>query len=230
MLHRRSTPALPSWPVGWAVIAATLVSACSGKAESPAKDEESPINHACSLGDCELIGERAPREAGPICPTSKPALGQPCAAEGVTCSYGDTAISYCREFVSCSHQAWTVPLWPQASCVSQPERFCPALPQPGGECVASSVGAFVPCEYPQGVLCYCAGNPFDVPGVTGNWECYGPPRNGACPETLPNLGDGCARSDQFCGYGIVQQACRAPYANVLCSHGAWENAGGVCTD
>ena len=174
------------------------------------------------LGACEVIGARVAREASPVCPAAKPESGQDCEADGLTCSYGESLMAYCRDYVTCSHRVWSH----RTDCQVQPEGFCPAVPTPGLACVVGKVSAFVPCEYPPSVVCYCLGNP----GARGNWECYGPPRNGACPEVLPNLGDGCARPGQFCNYGVVGQGCSAPYANVSCSDGAWQREGTPCVD
>jgi len=117
---------------------------------------------------------------------------------------------------------------PPTACEAQPAGFCPSAPDPGGACTTNAVDFNVPCSYAGGAYCYCLGNPVGRPGIAGLWECYGPPRNGRCPEVLPNLGDGCTRSGQYCKYGIVQWGCHVPYASVYCEQGAWTLAGEVC--
>jgi hypothetical protein len=94
--------------------------------------------------------------------------------------------------------------------------------------------SLAPCEYADGVGCYCVGNRSaaqgGIVGDSGLWKCYGPPKNGACPELLPNLGEGCAVNGQNCVYGQVTQQCFSPYARVVCESGAWQDAGGDCAE
>jgi hypothetical protein len=112
-------------------------------------------------------------------------------------------------------------------CLTHPSSFCPEAPTHGDSCVQGSVDWHVPCEYSGGVTCYCQGNP-PVEGAGGVWVCFAPPPNSACPEILPNLGDGCSTNGVTCRYGIMEQGCWAPYAQVFCYQGAWEIAPPVC--
>jgi hypothetical protein len=94
--------------------------------------------------------------------------------------------------------------------------------------MVGGVSAYVPCEYQEGVLCYCLGNPVGKPGASGQWDCYGPPASRKCPAVLPNLGEGCSETGVTCHYGVVQQGCFAPYADVSCYQGAWQVASPAC--
>jgi hypothetical protein len=209
-----------------------LALSCAGSESDPTSAlsstaSDNPANHACSLEDCEVIGRRAPAEVGPVCPASPPEVSLPCEENGLKCSYGSSLTTYCREFFECIDHFWSAA---EGSCVSQPSDFCPVTPQPGQACTVGKIDAFVPCEYPEAVVCYCLGNPVGRLGASGRWDCYGPPPNGNCPEVVPNLGDGCSTTGQFCAYGVVGQGCDAPYATVYCRQGAWESAGAVCVD
>jgi len=192
-------------------------------------DPGDPANFACVLGDCKPIGERIPPKPGPRCPVEEPTENSPCDVDATECSYGDSLTAYCRRYLKCSGGVWTVPPNRPTECPQQPAAQCPAKPPADTHCVASNIDGFVPCEYSAGVTCYCLGNPVGVPGSESQWECYGPPRNGACPEALPNLGDGCDTNGQACHYGIVQLGCHAPYADVYCYQGAWEAATPTCS-
>ncbi len=209
-----------------------LALSCSGAAEDAttalqSTGSDNAANHSCVLGDCDVIGTRVAAEASPVCPVSNPEASSPCEQDGLKCSYGTSLVAYCREYFECVDHVWTTT---QSSCVSQTEGFCPSTPQPEQACVVGRINSFVPCEYPGAVVCYCLGNPVGRMGAAGEWECYGPPPNGNCPEVLPNLGDGCSTAGQFCEYGVVGQGCDAPYASVYCRQGAWESAGEVCVD
>jgi hypothetical protein len=224
--HRRAI----AWVSGAAYCMLAL--SCSGSGADQTSTlrstaSDNPANHACALKDCDVIGRRAPAELGPVCPASKPEASLPCETNSLECSYGSSLATYCREFFECVGRIWTVA---ESSCVSQPEGFCPATPQPGQACTVGRISVFVPCEYPEAVACYCLGNPKGRLGAAGRWECWGPPPNGNCPEVLPNLGDGCSTTGQYCEYGVVGQGCDAPYATVYCRQGAWESAGEVCVD
>ncbi len=216
--------------VAWAVVGCAV--SCSGEGASSngahGTDYENRANHACVLGECGTVGRRASPISPPVCPAREPEEGQSCALEGLECSYGNSISSYCRSYHRCTELTWQGPENRRSICLSQPEGFCPSEPAPGAACTVGRVNIFIPCEYAAGVGCYCVGNPLGVVGAPGEWECYGPPRNGACPVVLPNLGDGCATLGQFCNYGIVEEGCHAPYAEVYCYQGAWEAMGTAC--
>jgi len=189
-----------------------------------------PANFACPIDQvCTPTGGRAQVLPSPTCPPSQPAEGSACTSDGLSCSYGESVTGYCRNYLSCVGDRWKTPDNRQDVCVMQPAGFCPPLPTQGAACEVGDVDVFVACEYAAGVACYCLGNPVGITGAPGSWECYGPPRNAACPELLPNLGDGCSENGQVCHYGIQQQGCLAPYADVSCYRGAWEASQALCT-
>jgi len=192
-------------------------------------DPGAPENFACTLGDCQPIGERVAPKPGPRCPVEEPTENSPCDVNATECTYGDSLSAYCRRYLKCSGGVWTAPPNRPTECTRQPAAQCPAKPAAATHCIASDIDGFVPCEYAAGVTCYCLGNPVGVAGSESQWECYGPPRNGACPEALPNLGDGCNINGQACHYGVVELGCHAPYADVYCYQGAWEAATPTCS-
>jgi hypothetical protein len=211
----------------------TFALACSGGSDESLRStaSDNPNNNGCRGENCEVIGRRVPAEPSKVCPSSKPEVSRGCEEEGVVCSYGSSLTAYCREVFECVGKVWTTPRYAMSTCVSQPEGFCPSEPVVGASCTVGEIDPHVACEYAHGVTCHCFGDPPGKSNVPGNWYCYGPPRNGSCPEILPNLGDGCARKGQFCGYGPVDQGCHAPYAHVYCRQGAWEVTGGtLCLD
>jgi hypothetical protein len=223
------------WPRRLLSALLAVFAGCSGKTEPRLAPDEvptagEPADYACVIGDCETIGPRAAVLPSPFCPAAEPTAGSSCTRDGQQCSYGDEPSAYCRRSYACVGSVWQVPIVPRTACEAQPDGFCASAPDPGGACMTSAVDYNVPCSYAGGVYCFCLGNPPRRLGIAGVWECYGPPRNGRCPEILPKLGDGCARSGQFCKYGIVQWACFAPYANVYCEQGAWRRAGEACVD
>jgi hypothetical protein len=232
--------------LGMSAVLCASIQGCSGRSEKNAapggsagevanpspddpNDPQDPSNFACPLGDCEPIGTRVEPMPPPVCPTDEPGEGSGCTVDELQCSYGSSSAAYCRRYLVCTAGAWTVPPNRVSTCKMQPPEQCPAEPQPGATCTASEVSGFVPCEYDGAISCYCLGTPVGVPGTTSEWECYGPPRNGACPELLPNIGDGCAVNGQACHYGVVQQGCYAPYADVYCYQGAWEASSPTCS-
>jgi hypothetical protein len=184
----------------------------------------------CSLDEtCTASGQRPEATPKPSCPESLPPERSACHSEGIACSYGASVTAYCRTYVSCVSDVWTTPDNRKDVCLTQPTGFCPTEPAQGASCTVGDVDVFVPCEYPGGIACYCLGNPVGITGAHGAWECYAPPTSSACPALLPNIGDGCDTNGQSCHYGIVQQGCFAPYADVFCYQGAWEVAQAVCT-
>jgi hypothetical protein len=214
------------------------LASCSGRStsgptfERPAAggsgtDEESE-GYACLLADCNPIADRAQPLAKPSCPADVPVVGDVCLSNGLKCSYGASQASYCREFFVCDGGEWVLADELKATCVEQPDAFCPAKPNDGLPCIVGDTDVYVPCEYEAGVLCYCFGNPPGKPGASGEWACYGPPSNKNCPEILPNLGDGCANTGLTCHYGVQQQGCYSPYADVSCFSGVWEASGATC--
>ena len=208
------------------------VGACSGKTDEDeaalSSSSENPRNQPCVLGECAPTPDRVSAIPGPSCPADEPLAGSACNLNGTECTFGDSATADCRRYYRCTNSEWELPAERNASCVSQPASQCPREPSPEGRCTAGDVDVFVPCEYNDGIACYCLGNPVGVPGATGEWECYGPPAARQCPELLPNIGEGCAQTGQFCRYGVVGLGCRTSYASAYCYQGAWEAAMTSC--
>lgn len=215
---------------------AFVLMACSGQASSHLPEDDgdtsallasaNPINNPCSLEQCTTVLDRAGPKPGPACPAAEPAAGATCSVASLTCAYGDSISSFCRREYVCEEQIWQAQ---QSACVTQPSGFCPRQPQPGEACTTGEFELFfVPCEYEGGITCNCVGNPLQQAGIEGQWECYGPPPNAACPAVLPNIGSGCAQNGQSCRYGIVESDCYSPYASVYCYQGAWEAAEAAC--
>lgn len=198
--------------------------------EAPLTEEalglENPNNHACRLESCKLIGERSAAGPRPTCPTSPPQVGEACENAGLECTYGENPSPFCREYFQCSGGIWST--LAGDSCMER-SSTCPSEPRDGTMCTVGDEWAWVPCEYPDGVMCFCLGNPLGVPGADGEWECFGPPNNGACPTILPNLGEGCAPTGQFCNYGVQELGCNSPYAEVYCYQGEWEKTSSGCS-
>lgn len=201
-----------------------------GKASSAggaSKALDDPANRACLGAACKTPVRRVEPMQGPSCPAGSPKAGDACKTDKLECSYGGSVAAFCRSYFECTGGVWAAK--PKATCVEQPASFCPSQPSHGTKCTVGQVDVFVPCEYQGGIGCYCLGNPLGVPGAAGEWECYGPPANAACPEVLPNLGDACKVSGQFCNYGGTEQGCHSPYADVYCYDGAWEASSATCT-
>lgn len=215
------------------LIQGTGLASCSGRSTSNPTFErpaaggsgsatDDSEGYACLLPECRAITGRAEPLAKPTCPTNEPAAGDVCTINGLKCSYGTSQASYCRKFFLCTAGEWTLADEPKATCVKQPDSFCPAKPNDGLTCIVGDTDVYVPCEYDGGVLCYCIGNPPGKPSASDKWACYGPPSNKNCPANLPNLGDGCANTGLTCHYGVQQQGCYSPYADVYCFKGVWE--------
>jgi hypothetical protein len=223
-----------SW-IGRFVIACPLFLSCLGQASSGSESEdialgaEDPLNHACALEDCTVIGARVQSLPRPTCPETEPSNDQACEQQNVSCTYGDSASSMCRRFYQCSDGRWTTHANRSMDCNLPPLGFCPEQPSPSAECIVGESDVFLPCGYSSGVTCYCLGNPVGVKGAQGVWDCFGPPPNAECPELLPNIGEGCRTTAQFCRYGVVEEGCHAPYASVYCYQGAWEISPQSCS-
>jgi hypothetical protein len=234
-LHLSTRWVSPAKLRGVAVGVATLVlcgeQACSSDMDAvghASKASDDPLNNPCEFGDCTVVGSRVAPVPGPVCPRGEPNAGDQC-GDAATCTYGNSVSSHCRREYQCTNDIWVAQESRPFGCASHPESYCSSEPQPGGVCTTDEFERFfIPCEFPGGVRCHCVGNPVTRAGIQGQWECFGPPRNGACPELLPNLGDGCLENGQYCNYGIVEESCYSPYAGVYCSQGVWEKTDEGC--
>ncbi len=200
-----------------------------GVGGAPPVPADNLSNYACRLEQgCAPTGERPAELPRPSCPETLPDIGGACDLEGLDCSYGDSLTSYCREYRVCTNRTWKTHPSRAGRCQSHPPEFCPEMPQDGASCITGSIDSVIPCEYSGSIACYCLGSPPNTEGAEGFWECYAPPRNGECPEVLPNVGDGCSINGKTCHYGIPAQGCGAPYVEVFCYQGAWEGLAGTC--
>jgi len=200
------------------------VSATAGAAGSGAagKDEPPGSKDVC-FGGCQDDTPRPRPLPRPVCPEQEPEDGADCATPSLTCSYGDAPIAQCRHAYSCDAGVWKLDTSRMSSrpCEPLPESYCPATPQHMMPCTVAIPG--IPCPY-EGLSCLClARDP--APGRPGNWVCYGPPQNPACPAELPNLGEGCASNGTACDYSF--DGCTAdPNSSLFCYEGAWEQGEG----
>jgi hypothetical protein len=189
-------------------------------------DGVKPDSIACrpDSADCSVIGNRVAPLPSTVCPLERPEPGASCSRDGLSCSYGSSLTARCRTLFDCSKGKWQRTGGPaiDAQCEQQADGFCPGQhPKDGVKCVVGEVHASVSCDYPPAVSCYCAAGP-SFPGAAGNWECYAAPRNGNCPEVLPNLGDGCSTPGLQCRYGFTGGCYASPFGTVFCYQGSWE--------
>lgn len=175
--------------------------------------------NACSY-PCKPVppAEREKPLPPPVCPKAEPGDGEPCDQDRLRCSYGDSPTPLCRRYYQCDAGSW---LLDQAfPCQTLPDDYCPATPAHGDACVVEVPG--LPCLYEEDVSCVCVAT-LAAQGRPGNWRCYGPPPNKACPPTLPNIGEGCSTNGVQCNYAA--DGCTAPpNSTVYCFEGAWEEA------
>jgi hypothetical protein len=189
------------------------------------QDESLPAENApCPLSnECDTIGERSPSTQSVVCPGSAPAEGDLCENEGLQCSYGNQLTARCRDIFRCEDSTW-IQTYSRANATCQlPVGSCPAgLPDQTTCTVPEGVSDVYTCDYPGDVSCYCDVTHF-APGTEGTWACFAPPRNGACPSVLPNLGDTCDNFSLTCRYGHPVYGCFSPpFSTVFCFQGVWE--------
>ncbi len=229
--------------IGLAVVAACCVLACSSTRETgrdpvggtsgapeprdagidapPTEADRSPCLGACT-DDLAARPKPLPR---PTCPEQEPMLGAACDQRYLQCSYGDDDLVACRRFYECRESwGWAARYDPErcAAVTDAVAELCPSeRPAADASCVITAFGAGIPCAY-RDVTCSCVAR-FSVVGAPGAWQCYGPPRDPACPRRLPNLGEGCATKGKSCYY--APDGCYAyPYTTVFCYQGEWEEA------
>jgi hypothetical protein len=207
---------------------AATIGGGSGDSTGGSSNDPSELATPCP-GPCGDEGERPQPLPRPRCPESEPALGGPCDSNDLVCGYGDALTPHCRTYYQCTEDAgdliWaaSTPFDEQAwPCLELPSDYCPAdVPTEGDACTIEAPG--IPCGYGN-VSCLCSGrNP--APGNSGTWQCYGAPRNTACPTTLPNIGEGCSEEQWGiqCNYTIPTTGyCAPPHSTVFCYQGEWE--------
>jgi hypothetical protein len=212
----------------WGLLCASAMSAgsacsSSGGPSEYAAGEENPDNRFCLLPQCDRNVRRVEPLPAPVCPATEPTQATECAVEGLRCSYGDSLVSHCWRFHTCTNQSWVMQATDPNGCESPPDGYCPESALQGQQCATAPAIARLACRYPGGVQCYCG----ERTGGGATWGCYGPPNNPACPEILPNLGEGCGKLGQFCNY-VEAEDCSLVYSGVRCYQGAWEAAEGTC--
>jgi len=170
------------------------------------------------LGPCQVVGERPVPGPRPICPESEPSVAEACTDPGIVCGYGDSVTPTCRTYYECAGTTWRLdPRGERYPCDEPPPGFCPPDPPPHNTSCTPVPGR-APCVY-AGVTCGCvSGMHWATFGE--QWLCYGPPSDPTCPETLPNIGEGCATQGVQCSY--IEDCDLPPYSTVFCRNGAWE--------
>lgn len=169
---------------------------------------------------CPDTGPRPTTLRRPKCPDSAPVVGDPCPDTTLYCSYGDSPAVNCRHAYQCtasagsSHWEEDPALTKAGPCVPPTARACPSAPMPRTPCDQASVT--LACQYP-GLVCQCVRS---SRGGSG-WQCLGAPENTACPEHLPNVGEGCMPSGLECDYA-VNSCDPTPNRTLFCFDGAWE--------
>jgi hypothetical protein len=153
---------------------------------------------------------------GDPCPAGEPTPGEPCsAADGQSCTYGDSVRPDCRDQFSCLSGSW---MSTGGTC----EQFtCPsAAPSSGDPC-----GATVEeCNYGP-TLCYCG-----CPGGLAcegpyEWSCADAPTTPGCPADAPNSGTACSAEGTTCSYGT---SCTPDGVTAQCTNGFWQWQQVVC--
>jgi len=194
-----------------------------GSSGAPAAAGSTDGGKTPCYGGCTTQVDRPKPSAPPVCPATEPGAGSACANESLRCSYGDSSTAQCRRIHQCMAGTWEADtsISSRYSCDPLPADYCPAEPHHQQPCTIATVG--MPCTYGE-LSCVCfARDP--APGKPGNWLCYGPPANPACPALVPNLGAGCASKGLACNYdGDACQA--APNSSLFCFDGAWEEGEG----
>ena len=172
-------------------------------------------------------GDRAEPGERVDCPDLEPTESEDCEADGLDCSYGDSALWKCRRKYTCEER-WTRV---GEDCEEPPADYCTDEPSPGLVCTLPEPGnIFGPaCEYGS-MICYCelceglqSCNADFIP----RWVCVTPPVDLDCPLFPPNIGEGCTEEEEHCVYGHL---CARNGVAVVCREGAWELLGDGCPD
>jgi hypothetical protein len=152
--------------------------------------------------DTAVVMDAPPVDTAP--PAGCGAVGSPCAAEGESCSTGDSVEIACRELRVCQGGRWRSVQTFLAVCQSG-GNACPMnVPNTGSTCTLH----FQLCAYTTGTSCGCVSG--CESGVDAGpcakplaWACSS--ANGApsslCPPRAPQLGAPCGSSTIQCTYG-----------------------------
>ena len=184
---------------------------------------DNSLSFPCLDEPCAVDGPRPLPLPRPHCPDTEPKAGQTCEMADLYCGYGNSAAASCRRAYRCTSSSsgatWVADetIDKTRPCVEPTVAACPANPAPRTRCSdAASYGAS--CQYP-GLVCSCWQS---AKGNGPGWACLGAPANLACPEHLPNVGEGCTPSGIECDYAL--DGCdQVPNSTLFCNEGAWEN-------
>jgi hypothetical protein len=163
----------------------------------------------------------SPPEGGPdtsnlvpnMCPSTVPGTGSRCVSAGETCAYDG-----CTACVCMSNGTWECTSGP-GDCAS-----CPTTVTAGSPC--SSKGLLCLRWAFCGSACSCDGTTWSC-GLCGGGACGGSPCSSSppCPATMPNDGQTCGASANYCVYewpaGCVKAACSCTVAGWSCSYGSY---------
>lgn len=173
----------------------------------------------CLYQACPDAGPRPTPLPRPKCPSTEPQAGEACSEETLYCGYGDSPAINCRSAYTCTKgdagTTWVLDpaLTKVFPCI--PASHCSAaVPALGAACDGADLG--LACQYP-GLVCHCQYSSHEKP----TWTCLGAPQDQACPEALPNIGEGCTPNGIECDYTV--DACDpTPDRALFCYEGAWE--------
>jgi hypothetical protein len=148
-----------------------------------------------------------------ICPSVAPGTGTPCVSAGETCAYDG-----CTACVCMSNGTWECTSGP-GDCAS-----CPTTVTAGSPCSRNGLTClrWAFC----GSACSCDGTTWSC-GLCGGGACGGSPCSSSpsCPATMPNDGQTCGASANYCVYewpaGCVKAACSCTVAGWSCSYGSY---------
>jgi len=149
---------------------------------------------------------------GGACPAMQPNGDEPCATEGLLCTYGDLARTECRSRAECINGKFQVIL---AKCAVPADGVCTAMPSPDLQCPNEAEGAV--CDYPDGTICVCSSCSLGPCGAPPpHFYCAPPPMG--CPSIAPNAGTPCPTNGQKCTYGFP---CGPSGVEAECKNGFW---------
>jgi hypothetical protein len=146
-----------------------------------APPEDTPAAQDSAKSDSGMtIDAPQPGTYGAGCPTTFPEPG-PCSVNGRVCTYGEEALSQCRDKATCSSGQWVLA---RGDCsIPAPDGGCPAT-LTGNSC--TSLGF---CSFADGTECQCA--ELSLISQSPVWLCNPGMNSPACPSTPPNAGTTC---------------------------------------
>jgi hypothetical protein len=145
-----------------------------------ATPEDTPAVQDGAKADSGVTADASqPGTYGAGCPTTFPGPG-PCSVNGRVCTYGDQALSQCRDKATCSGGQWVLA---KGTC---------SMPAPDGGCPATLAGSACAslgfCSFANGTVCQCVA----LLAHDLVWLCTPGMNSPACPPTPPNAGTTCS--------------------------------------